>query len=388
MHPAMHLLLVRSAVRGGLSRLQLFGIQSRLLKSRQSAFALITFGAFALGVTQGVLPGAGVPVLAQSPAQAGAADPIAVQNAYIIGPGDQLQLTLLDPGVSNLGGSFEILNDGSASLALLGSVVLDGLTLNQASSWLQSLYGRYLLRPDLNLQLMRPRPMQVSLVGEIERPGLYTIAEGTGLPTVVTAIKKAGGLTLNADLTNVRLQRRLPGDTQQLRETEVNLAALLQVGDKYQNPYLFDGDTIVVGKAVTPDSEVMELAAVNLSPDSINVNILGEVRSPGATRLPANTPLVQAILAAGGLQPWRANKGNVELVRLNRNGTATREIFGFNLSKGVSQASNPPLRNGDTVIVNRSAYAVFDDTLNAVTQPLSDVIQAWTLLDLIRYNRN
>jgi polysaccharide export outer membrane protein len=351
-------------------------------------------------ITAGVLlAGGALPARAQQPSgQPDAASLLAAQNAYIIGPGDQLQLTLLDPGVANLSGSFEILNDGSASLALLGSVVLEGLTVNQATGWLQSLYGRYLLRPDLNLRVVRPRPVQVSLVGEVESPGLYSLTAGEGsqtvgvgdstpgLPTVVTAIQKAGGLTLNADLTNVRLQRRLPGDSQQLRETELNLAALLQLGDKYQNPFLFDGDTIVVGKAITPDREVMELAVANLSPQTIQVNVIGQVVNPGRIQVQANTPLVQAILAAGGPQTWRANRNNVELVRLNRNGTATREVFTINYSKGVSRVSNPPLRDGDTVIVNRSTYAVVTDALDAVTQPLSTLVNAWALFDVIKYN--
>lgn len=318
------------------------------------------------------------------------------QNAYILGPGDQVQLTLLDPGVQNLNGTLEILNDGTASLAMLGSVVLEGLTVDQATAWIQSLYNQYLLRPDLNLRVVNPRPIQVSVVGEVENPGLYaltlgesSLAEGSavtnpGLPTLVSAIQKAGGLTLNADLTNVQLQRRLPGDTLQLRETDINLKALLQLGDKYQNPFLFDGDTIIVGRAATPNRDVMELAASNLSPQSITVNVVGQVVSPGQKQLEANTPLMEAILAAGGPQTWRAKHSDIELVRINRNGTATRQLFRLNYSEGVNPASNPPLRNGDTVIVNRSNYAVVTDALDAVTQPLSGLVNAWALVDLIQ----
>lgn len=366
-----------------------------MVKFHRSA-AWIAAGVFTLGsCTLGSLP-----VKAQSATPQAAAGELVAQNAYIIGPGDQLQLTLLDPGVSNLGGSFEILNDGSASLALLGSVVLEGLTVNQATDWLQSLYGRYLVRPDLNLRVIRPRPIQVSLVGEVEHPGLYSLTnsevsqtEGattsiSGLPTLVTAIQKAGGLTLNADLTNVLLQRRLPGDSQQLRQTEINLAMLLKSGDKYQNPFLFDGDTIVVGRAINPDREVMELAATNLSPQSIQVNVVGEVERPGPVSLAANTPLVQAILAAGGPKSWRANRGNVELVRINRNGSATREVLSINYSQGVSGVSNPPLKDGDTVVVNRSAYAVATDALGAVATPVSQLVNIWALVDLIQNSRN
>lgn len=322
---------------------------------------------------------------------------VAVQDAYILGPGDKLNLTLLDPAVRDLGGPFEILNDGSASLALIGNVVLEGLTVNQAIQWLQSLYSRFLNRPDLNLQVVVPRPLQISVIGEVETPGLYSLAltseastvEGSavgipGLPTVVTAIQKAGGLTLNADLNNVRLQRRVPGSTTKLRETELNLASLLRTGDKNQNPFLLDGDTILVGKAITPDREVMELAATNFTPESIGVTIVGEVVNPGRIRVKANTPLVQAVLAAGGPKNWRGRRNGVELVRINRNGTATRQYFNINYDQGVSGATNPPLREGDTVVVNRTGLAVANDALTALTQPLTGLVNIWALVRLIQ----
>ena len=75
----------------------------------------------------------------------------------------------------------------------------------------------------------------------------------------------------------------------------------------------------------------------------------------------ANTPLVQAIMAAGGPRTWRASKSNGELVRINRNGSATRETFQLKLSEGASNTRNPPLQDGDTVIVNRTALAVAGD---------------------------
>ena len=321
------------------------------------------------------------------------------QDAYILGPGDQLQLTLLDPGATALSGSFEILNDGSASLALVGNVVLDGLSLNQATSWLQSLYSQFLLRPELNLRVVRPRPLQVSVIGEVENPGLYSLTTSessqtavsgsiSGLPTVVAALQKAGGLTLNADLSNVLLQRRIPGNGRQLRETRLDLIALLKLGDKLQNPFLFDGDTLLIGKALIPDSEIMELAATNLSPPNIRVNVIGELKSPGTLTLQANTPLIQAILAAGGPNTWRAKKSNVELVRISRNGTATRELFTIDYSQSVSGIRNPPLRDGDTVVVNRSNYAMFTDALDAVTTPLSGLVNSWGLVQLVRDNNN
>jgi polysaccharide export outer membrane protein len=321
-------------------------------------------------------------------------------DAYILGAGDRLVLSFLSPAYATLGGNFELLNDGSTSLPMIGSVVLDGLTVNQANRWLTKLYGRYLLRPDVNLRVAQPRPMQISIVGQVENPGVYVITPGgerstvegkdasiPGLPTVVSAIQKAGGITLNANLGDVRLQRKLPGNTSQLRETELNLVALLQKGDKRQNPFLFDGDTIVIGRAPAPPSdEVLELAATNLSPQTINVNVVGEVKTPGRLSIRSGTPLIQAILSAGGPTAMRANRNDVELVRINRNGTATLRRYAIDYTQGVSGPRNPPLREGDSVIVNRSVFASGTDALNAVSQPLTNLLSFLTLVGI--YNNN
>jgi len=99
-------------------------------------------------------------------------------DAYILGAGDRLELSFLSPSYTSLGGSFEILNDGSTSLPMIGSVVLTGLTVNQANRWLTSLYRRYLRRPDVNLRVTQPRPMQVSVVGQVQNPGVYVLSPG------------------------------------------------------------------------------------------------------------------------------------------------------------------------------------------------------------------
>jgi len=330
-------------------------------------------------------------------------------DVYVLGPGDQLDLVFLGPAYNKLSGSFDILNDGTSSLPLLGSVQLDGLTINQAKIWLERLYSSPLKRPALSLRLLRPRPMQVSIVGEVRNPGLYLLTPGgevsavrgvggggsgnqqstiPGLPTLVTALQKAGGLTLTANLGDVRLRRRIPGDATQLRETRLNLLALLDQGDKRQNPYLFDGDTIVVSAAPeAPPDRVLEIAAANLAPQTITVNLIGELKSPGRIDLPAGTPLIQAVLAAGGPSTMRASTSNVELVRVNRNGTAVVRRFALDYRLGVSGPFNPPLRNGDTIVVNRNGFAVATDVLNAFSQPLQAVTNVVNVLAIIdNYN--
>ena len=331
----------------------------------------------------------------QPPAPAAALAPAAslpavYSDLYTLGPGDQLLLGFLDPSAKDVGGPVSILPDGTSTLALLGSVQLSGLTLGQASRWLTSLYARYLVRPQLVLSLTSSRPVQVSVLGEVGRPGLYSFGGGdaaaAGLTTPVTAIQQAGGITLNADIRRVIL-RRLAGPGGAEKQTVLDLAQLLQVGNQRMNPILFDGDTLIVTRAEKPvPSEVIQIGISNLAPATINVTVTGEVKNPGTLALPANTPLQEALMRAGGPTPWRANKGRIELVRLNRNGTTTTEFYNYQPGKDISQGFNPPLRDRDTVIVRRSYYGKTVDLVNELVAPLTSIVNTFYIYN--NYNRN
>lgn len=298
-----------------------------------------------------------------------------------------------------LSGPIAILPDGTASLPLIGSARLSDLTLSQATLWLQALYKAQLLRPELQLTLVQPRPLRVSVLGEVERPGIYTLTSQetsstqatvviTGLPTVVDAIQKAGGVTNLADLSQVSLRRRMPGSQAQFRRTNLDLLTLIREGDMVQNPILFDGDTIRVTRAQESVPEAVELSSTTVSPKEITVYVVGEVTNPGALLLPANTPLVQAVLAAGGPDSWRANTSRVQLVRINRNGSLTRRAFYLSLNSAASNENNPPLRDRDAIVVSRSNYAKLADAVDAVGKPLTSLASILSLMQVLRNTGN
>lgn len=309
--------------------------------------------------------------LSGSPAQA-----VVPGDRYRLGPGDALSLRFLDPGAAELTGPLTILADGTATAALLGSVDLAGLTLNQAQHLLRQLYGRYLRRPELTLAVATPRPLRVTVLGEVERPGVYELPPLSA--SAVAAIQAAGGATLQADLQAVVLQRA-EGRAQ---PQPLDLAALLQRGDQRQNPLLLDGDTLRLGRlaaTAVADPQVLALAATNLRPATISVNVIGEVRSPGRLQLPSGTAMVEAVLAAGGAVPWRGRTSHAELVRVSRDGNTRREFITLRDQQNVSTAFNPPLQNNDTVIVHRTLYAKSLDVLNQVLVPLATVGNYWWL---------
>ena len=315
-------------------------------------------------------------------------------SLYLLGPGDKLKINFFD--VPELSDEFEILNDGTIQIPYAGSINVNNLTIEQSREKIRDSLKNELIRPDLELKLLEKRPVKISLIGELERPGLYTLSQNensntkggpklliNGLPTVVDAIQKAGGITQDSDLSKVFISRRLPGQNNKYKTATLNLLNLIIEGDQTQNPHLFDGDIIKINKIDNLSKNSLEIASANFAPQSININIIGEVNNPGQLEVSARTLLNQAILLAGGPKYWRSSKGNVELIRVNRNGTITRKKISINLSNGLSKDENPPLKDGDTIFVRRNILAKGTDSLGGITNPIRDIVTTWTLFKLI-----
>jgi polysaccharide export outer membrane protein len=182
-------------------------------------------------------------------------------------------------------------------------------------------------------------------------------------------LQVAGGITPTANIRQVEVHRTTQNGSEQI--FRVDLWKLLREGDLSQDAVLQDQDTVVVPTATTIDlAESNEIASASFSPDKIRVNVVGELVRPGVVEVPPNTPLNQAILAAGGFNT-RASAKSVQLIRLNPNGSVSRQSININLAQGVNESTNPPLRNNDVVIVRRSTVASISDTLDAVASPFT-----------------
>ncbi|QSJ16189.1 SLBB domain-containing protein [Nostoc sp. UHCC 0702] len=234
-------------------------------------------------------------------------------------------------------------------------------------------------------------PRTVAIIGEVNRPGSYLVtagattagtgqtggAAGSGLPTLTRAIQLAGGITSQADIRNLKLRRPTRIGTEQT--VDINLWQLLQSGDVNQDIVLQDGDTIVVPTAteINP-AEATQLASTTLSPNTIQVGVVGEVKRPGAIDIRPNSSLNQALLAAGGFNDARASRATVDLIRLNPNGSVTKREVKVDFSQGINEQTNPILRNNDVVLVSRSGVAKTSDGLSLISGPLG------TLLNVLR----
>jgi polysaccharide export outer membrane protein len=202
-------------------------------------------------------------------------------------------------------------------------------------------------------------------------------------PTITQALEAAGGITNLSDIRNVEVERITRQGTKRIPS---NLWALLKQGDISQDLLLQPGDTVVVPRAQDITStEVEDLASSSFSPDTIRVTVIGESEAPGTLELPPNTPLNQAILEAGGFNP-RARRGEVELVRLNPNGTVTRRDVDIDLEQGVGSLdaeTNPALRDDDVIVVKRSGFAAAADSIDVILRPFTQAFGALRLFEFI-----
>lgn len=297
-----------------------------------------------------------------------------VPNQYQLSRGDRFQLEVFD--APEYSGEFELLTDGTISLPLAGQFYLQGLTLVEAEQLISSRLGAILRRPLVTLRLLEERPLNLAITGQVNRPGAYTVSldDIEGIPTVTKAIRLANGIRLAADIRNVQVLRRNPFTAQVEEVAIVNLWALLEYGDLSQDIVLQDGDSIVVPEvdAINYD-EISLLAHANLSPEEMTVYVVGEVESPGTIQLKPNTPLHQALLAAGGFNN-RARRKRVMLVRLNPDGTVTNQVIRVDFSQPVSDFGNPPLMPFDTIVVGRSNFTKVTDFLSQALGPVAQVI--------------
>jgi len=237
-------------------------------------------------------------------------------------------------------------------------------------------------------------PPKVVVVGEVNRPGTYTVT-GSGnttnnntqlngtvaLPTVTNAIQSAAGIKPTADIRQIQLIRTTRTGEQKIA---LDLFKLLQQGDTSQDIILQEGDRIFIPVAQNPNAQDVELVASStFSPVSIKVNVIGEIANKagrgGTLEVPPNTTLNQALLIAGGFDNVRANKNEIDFIRLNPNGSVTKRLIKLNFTRGIDAETNPRLQNNDTIVIGRNGLTRIGDGFSTLLNPFSG------LLNILRF---
>jgi polysaccharide export outer membrane protein len=101
--------------------------------------------------------------------------------------------------------------DGTVLLPLIGTVSLGGKTVAEANELIRKRYAEGFVKdPHILVTVLEYRKSTFSILGQVARPGIYEIPEGTHI-SIVDAILLAGGFTRIADQNGVRVKRMVKG---------------------------------------------------------------------------------------------------------------------------------------------------------------------------------
>jgi polysaccharide export outer membrane protein len=226
-------------------------------------------------------------------------DSIAVNQVYLTGPEDVLQISVYDN--PDLSGKYIISSEGTITYPLLGQIVVAGMSVGAINTLLTEKLGAdYIYNPIVSVTVHEFRSKIVKIIGNVGKPGSYALDKPTHLFEILT---RAEGLSRNiANGQKVHILRQMKQtDTEagRLKSYTIDLYQLLVEGEQELNIYLQNGDVIFV-------------------PETKMIHIIGEVNKPGSFPYEEGITVLKAITLAGG-PTKKAATGGVVVKRIENN---------------------------------------------------------------------
>ena len=231
----------------------------------------------------------GYSLFEQPPSTFAPVDTVPVSPDYLVGPGDEIKISLW--GKLNAEHGTEIDNDGKISIPQIGILYLTGLTFAEAKETIEKAFSRN-YRPEevkINVSLGRLRTIKVFVVGKAQRPGSYTVS---ALSTLINALFAAGGPSKNGTMRDIQVKRN--GVT----VTHFDFYDFLIKGDKTNDIRLLPEDVIFI-------PPVGPLTA-----------IIGYVNTPAIYEVKPEMTLKEVIELSGGLSDIAFKGGLTEIERI------------------------------------------------------------------------
>lgn len=113
------------------------------------------------------------------------------ETTYQIASGDVIGIRVWNQEANSIDRT-RVREDGKISLPFLNDVEVTGMEPAELARRLEVKLKAFIVNPVVTVVVHERRPLRVSVVGQIARPGVYDLDEGAG---VVNALAAAGGLT-------------------------------------------------------------------------------------------------------------------------------------------------------------------------------------------------
>lgn len=270
----------------------------------------------------------------------------AVDDGYVVGPGDRLVLILTGDVESAY--TLNVTREGFVVVPAIGEISVANLTMAQLRDLLYTRLRRVYSglgrgsdgTTHFSISAAKVRSAQVYVIGDVMQPGSYRVG-GNG--TALTALYAAGGPSEIGSMRRIEIRRG--GKV----VSTLDLYDYLLRGDGSRDPHLENGDVVFV------------------PPHLARVALAGEVLRPAIYEMKPGETLADLIQAAGGFGS-AANRQRVQIERIVPPGQRTEpgrdrivvDVSANDLTTGA--ASSTPMLAGDVVRV----FPVADRMRNGV----------------------
>ena len=212
---------------------------------------------------------------------------VPIADDYMLGPGDQL--VVFTWGRVNAQLQLQVQTDGSVLIDQVGPLQVAGLTFGQARKLIEGRLKQS-TGTEVNVTMGQLRSIQVTVVGEVNQPGTYTVS---ALSRLSNAVLAAGGPSKTGSLRRIELRRggRPVG--------MLDLYDVLLKGDNRSDLQLQQGDVV----------RVPIIGAV--------VGVAGDVKRPAIFELEGRPERLGEVVdrLAGGVSAFSYN-GHVQVERI------------------------------------------------------------------------
>ena len=230
------------------------------------------FQRFAASSVGEVLPIFGASLFEHVPTTFAPLDRAPVTADYVVGPGDEILLRAW--GQVNLDLGLTVDRVGAVFIPQVGNVAVAGLQFQQLPGFSAGETGARLSNFDINVNMGQLRSVEIFVVGQVRRPGTYTVSS---LSTLVNALFASGGPSAQGSMRHIQLKRQ--GQV----VTEFDLYDLLLKGDKSKDARLLPGDVVYV------------------PPSGPQIAVAGSVKNPAIYELNGEKTAGEIFQLAGGL---------------------------------------------------------------------------------------
>lgn len=115
-------------------------------------------------------------------------DRVPVGPDYVIGPGDEIRISVWGRIEGNW--TVQVDRDGNVSLPKIGTIGVTGLSFEELKELLYRQFAKFYKDFEMSVSMGALRTIRVYVVGFAKRPGAYTVSS---LSTLVNALFEAGG---------------------------------------------------------------------------------------------------------------------------------------------------------------------------------------------------